>query len=119
MVHESLAIESFTQAHVAQEVHRSLLEDARPDPLPDVLLAPVLEHDRFDPLEAEQVREQQAGRSRSDDPDLGPVRHQEPWGRGSSGSSRPRSRYAECSSSGSARSASAVPSNRTWPPSRT
>ena len=36
----------------------------------DVLAAPVLEDDRVDALEVEQVRERQPGRAGADDPDL-------------------------------------------------
>ena len=54
-----------------EQVGGPLLEHARADPRLDVLAAPVLDHDGVDALQVEQVREHQAGRAGTDDPDLG------------------------------------------------
>ena len=57
LVDEALAAQTVAHADLVQQVDRPLLEDARADPLFDVLAAPRLEHDRVDALEMQQVRE--------------------------------------------------------------
>ena len=71
-VDERLAVQTVAEAGVGEQLDRALLQDARADPVLDVLAAAVLEHDRRDPLEVEEVREQQAGRPGPHDSDLCP-----------------------------------------------
>ena len=71
-VDERLAVQTVAEAGVGEQLDRALLEDARADAVLDVLAAAVLEHDRLDPLEVEEVREQQAGRPGPHDSDLCP-----------------------------------------------
>ena len=60
-----------TDARLDQEVHDSLLDDACTNPRLDVLAAPVLEDDRVDALEVQQVTEGEPRRAGPDDADLG------------------------------------------------
>ena len=59
----------------SRAVHRALLEHAGAHPLLDVLAAARLEHDGLDPVQVQQVGEQQAGRAGADDADLGVYPH--------------------------------------------
>ena len=49
---------------------RDLLEQTGAHPLDHILPAAVFQHDGFDPVTPQQMREQQAGRARSDDTNL-------------------------------------------------
>ena len=55
-----------------QQLDRALLQHPGPDPLLDVLAATQLQHHRVDAVQVEEVRQQQPGRPRPDDPHLGP-----------------------------------------------
>jgi hypothetical protein len=68
VVHESLALEPLTDAHLDQQVDGALLEHAGAHPVLDVLARAVLEHDGLDALELEQLPEHQAGGPGPDDP---------------------------------------------------
>ena len=69
-VDDPLAPHPPADAGLVEEVDHALLEHARADARLDVLAAPVLEHDRLDPLAMEQLRERESRRARADDPDL-------------------------------------------------
>ncbi len=71
VVDQPFAPQPLADADLVQQVDRALLEDAGADPLLDVLAAPVLEDDRVDALEVQQMREHQPGGTGADDPDLG------------------------------------------------
>ena len=70
-VERALAVHPLADAALAQRVHRALLEHTRAHALDHVLLVAVLEHDRLDPVQMQEMREQQAGRTGPDDADLG------------------------------------------------
>ena len=70
-VHEALALHALAHAALRQQVDRALLEHAGADRGLDFLAAARLDHHRGDALEVQEVREEQAGRARSDDGDLG------------------------------------------------
>ena len=53
-----------------QEVDDALLDDPRSDASLDVLATPVLDDDRVDALQVEQMAEREAGGAGTDDPDL-------------------------------------------------
>ncbi len=72
VVDEPLAVQPVAQAGVGQQLDRALLEHPGAHPLLHVLAAARLEHDRPDPLEVEEVRQEQAGRPGPDDSDLCP-----------------------------------------------
>src|SRR5262249_54442728 len=71
-VDDSLPLHALADARVAEEAGGSLLEHPRADPRLDVLATAVLEHDRVDAFQVEQVREHQPGRAGADDADLRP-----------------------------------------------
>jgi hypothetical protein len=75
-MHEPLAHHSRSDAGFVQQIHRSLFEDSRTHALFDMLLAPRLQHDRFDPLQMQKMGEQQSRRSGPDNSDLSS--HEEP-----------------------------------------
>ena len=75
VVHEPFSVDSCAEADRSQEVDHSLLEDAGAHARDHILLRPILEDDRLDAFAVEQVREQQAGRPRSDDSHLRTLRH--------------------------------------------
>ena len=70
VVDDALALHALADARVVEEVDRALLEHAGADARLDVLAAPVLEHDRLDPLALEELSERQPRRAGADDPDL-------------------------------------------------
>ena len=70
MVDDSLAGQPLACAGTYQRVHRALFENAGADTLLDVVAAPRLEHDRLDPLGAQELGEGQPGRPGADDPHL-------------------------------------------------
>ena len=70
VVDDPLALHPLAHARLDQQVGDTLLENSRSDPRLDVLAAPVLEHDRVDPLQVEEVREHEARRAGTDDADL-------------------------------------------------
>src|SRR6266849_2123026 len=78
VVHDPLAVHALADPCVAQQVGRSLLEHARPNPLLDVLSAAILDDDGLDSCNLEQAGERQAGRPRAHDPDLRARRLQSP-----------------------------------------
>lgn len=59
---------------LVEKVDGALLEDAGPDPRQDVFAAPRLKDDRVDAGAVEQLSEEQTGRTRTDDGDLGAQR---------------------------------------------
>src|SRR6185437_6340631 len=70
-VHHTFALEAVAGADVGQEVDRPMLDQAGADAVLDVLAAAVLDDDRVDALQGEQVSEHQPRRACSDNPDLG------------------------------------------------
>jgi len=66
VVNEAFAFETLADAHLDQEVHRALFEHARANPALDVLAVAVLEDDRVDALEVQEVSEHEARRARAD-----------------------------------------------------
>ncbi len=71
MVDDPFALHPLAHAGLGQQVGDALFEHSRPDPRLDVLAAPVLEHDRVDPLQVQEVREHEARWAGADDADLG------------------------------------------------
>jgi hypothetical protein len=68
---EALAVEAFADADGVQHVDGVLLEQARADPLLDVVAAARLEHDAVDPGLLQDQRQRESGGPRADDRDLG------------------------------------------------
>ena len=75
VVAQALAREAPADANLAHEVHRALLEHAGTHALDDVLLAAILEDDRIDAAQMQQLPEHQAGGSGADNADLGAREH--------------------------------------------
>jgi hypothetical protein len=71
VVAQALAGHPLPDAGLGEDVDRTLLEDAGPDPRLDVRPGPVLQDDRLDAAPREQLAQRQAGRAGSDDRDLG------------------------------------------------
>ena len=71
VVHAALAGHPGADAGVAQQIGRALLQDARADRLLDRGAALHVQHHGRDAAQVQQVREQEPGRARPDDPDLG------------------------------------------------
>ncbi len=69
-VHGPLALHPFAEAHLGQQIDRALLEHAGPDGRLDLRPAAQLEHDGLDPLQVQEVGEQQPCRAGPDDADL-------------------------------------------------
>jgi hypothetical protein len=69
-VDEPLAQQSLPHPDFVQQVDCALLEDAGSDSLLDVLSAPVLENDRVDARQMEELRQHEPGGTGTDDPDL-------------------------------------------------
>ena len=69
-VDEPLAAHPLADAGLLVELGDVVLEDTRPDPRLDVVAASVLEDDRVDPGDVEQLGQRQARRACSDDRDL-------------------------------------------------
>ena len=67
VVDDPLAQHAVSHAGLDEEIRRPLLEHAGADPVLDVVAAPVLEDDGFDPLELEQPGQRQPGRPGADD----------------------------------------------------
>ena len=76
-VDEPLAAHPLADARLLVELGDVVLEDTRPDPRLDVVAASVLEDDRVDPGDVEQLGQRQARRACSDDRDLR-LRHEAP-----------------------------------------
>ena len=70
VVDEPLAVQPLSRPGGGQEVDDALLDHACADARLDVLAAPVLEDDRVDALQVEQMAEREAGGAGADDPDL-------------------------------------------------
>ena len=70
VMNQPFAPHALAHARFVEQIHRALFEHARADALLHVLARLALDHDRVDALQVEQVRENQAGRSGSDDADL-------------------------------------------------
>ena len=75
LVAQAFAIQPIADARVAQEIDRALLEHPGAHALDDVILAAILEDDRIDAGEVQQVAQQQARGAGADDCDLCPVSH--------------------------------------------
>jgi hypothetical protein len=71
VVHQALVAQPIAEAGRRHQIHGALFEHPRAHPLSDVLTAAPLDHDRIDAVALEEVRQHQAGRSRTDDRDLG------------------------------------------------
>ena len=71
VVYQSLAPHAIAHAALVEEVNRALLQHPGAHAVLAVLAAAELQHDRLDAGEMQQMREQQPGRSRADDADLG------------------------------------------------
>ena len=71
VVHAALAEHPGADAGVAQQIGRALLQDARADRLLDRGAGLHVQHHGRDPAQVQQVREQESGRPRPDDPHLG------------------------------------------------
>ena len=67
LVPQPRASKSRTDAHRVQQVHGSLLEDAGPHAVDDVVAAAVLDDDGIDAVEVQQMAEQQPCRTCADD----------------------------------------------------
>jgi hypothetical protein len=72
----AFAVHPLGDAGVAQQLGRSLLQDAGADALLDVLARSILEDDALDSRQFEEPGEREARRARADDADLGPPRLQ-------------------------------------------
>ena len=70
MVHDPLALQPLGHTRTGQEVDGSLLEDAGADSVLDVVAAAGLQHDRLDPLAAEQERQREPRGACADYPHL-------------------------------------------------
>jgi len=70
-VFEALGVQPRAEADHAEQFDRARLEQAGPLPRLAVGPAAVFHHDRVDPAQGQQVRQQQPGRSGPDDADLG------------------------------------------------
>ena len=70
-VDEALAVHAGADAHLVQEVDRALLEHAGPDAALDMRAVVPLEHDRGDAGLVQELGQQEPGRARADDADLG------------------------------------------------
>jgi hypothetical protein len=70
VVDEPLALKPLSDSGLHERVDTALLEHARTNPVLDVLAAAILEHDRLDSLQVQEVREQEARRTGADDADL-------------------------------------------------
>jgi hypothetical protein len=68
---QTFAQHAFAKSGGAQQIHRTLFEDACPDALLAVPAAARFDDDGLDALQVKKMREQQAGRPGSDDTDLG------------------------------------------------
>ena len=68
MVDGALLLHPVSYARLDQEVYGALLQDAGPDLRLQRLAAAALEHDRVDPLQVQEVREQEPRRPTPDDP---------------------------------------------------
>ena len=75
---EALAVQPLAGPGGGEEVDDPLLDDSGPDASLDVLATPVLDDDRVDALQMEQMTEREAGGAGSDDPDLRPSSAQAP-----------------------------------------
>src|SRR5215203_21060 len=73
VVDETLPSEPLSHADLLQQVDSALLEHPGPDAALDVLAGSVLENDGVDPLQVEEVSEDEAGRPGADDADLRPL----------------------------------------------
>jgi hypothetical protein len=68
----ALLCEAAAESRFVEKIDRALFEHARANALDHVLLRPVLDYDRFDAFEMEQVREQETRWPRADYADLSP-----------------------------------------------
>ena len=83
---EACASEPRPDTHRVEQIHRALLEYARPHAIDHVLAAAILDDDRIDAVEMQQVSKQQPCRTCTDDSDLrSHVRSDGATGRGCEG----------------------------------
>src|SRR6185503_6031513 len=73
VVAQPTAADAGTDAHGRQEVDGALLQHARAHAIDHVIARTVLQDDRVDPVEVQQVPEQEPGRTGADDSYLGRV----------------------------------------------
>ena len=71
VVHQTVALQSLADSRSDEQIRDALLDHPGPDALLHVLARTRLEHDRLDPVQAQEHREREACRARADDPDLG------------------------------------------------
>jgi len=71
VVDHAFAVQPVGQPDLGEQVDGAVFEHAGPDPPLDVRPAVVLQHDRVDAGEVQQVGEDESGRSGADDADLG------------------------------------------------
>src|SRR6185503_8230132 len=72
LVAQAGASQSCTDTHRVQQVHCPLLQDSRSHAVDDVVAAAVLDDDRVDAIQMQQMAKQQPGRACANDPDLRP-----------------------------------------------
>ncbi len=72
LVAQALAVQPLRYARLAERVDRALLEHPGSHAALDVVPAAHLQHNRRDPVQMQQVRQQQAGGARADDSYLCP-----------------------------------------------
>ncbi len=70
VVDRPLPVHPLPKARLPQELRRAVLQDAGADRRFDLFAASKLDHDRFDPLQVQEVREQQPRRSATEYPYL-------------------------------------------------
>ena len=67
VVTQPFTLQTLAQSRGDEKIHAPLLENARADAMLDVLTRARFQHDRFDAFEAQQMRQQESRRTRSDD----------------------------------------------------
>src|SRR5262249_58769206 len=70
-VNEPLAVQALGEAELVHHVDGALLQEPGAHALDHVAPAAILQHDRLDVLAAQKMGQQQSGRTRSDDGNLG------------------------------------------------
>ena len=73
LVTQASLVHAVAHTHGRHEIDSALLEHARPHPVDDVIAAAVLDDHRVDAIAVQELREQQPGRTRTDNADLCPM----------------------------------------------
>jgi hypothetical protein len=71
VVNQAFALEAGTEARHIEEIDRTLFQHAGSHAAFDIVATAILDNDGFDPIAVKQVRQQQPGRTGSDDANLG------------------------------------------------